>query len=246
MHCTIPPQENRLQSHLSVKAGWLTRRDGSNNWSASGPYTPVTHFHTRAPQPALCSTETRHWPVGHAKRHMETDWKHLPLHRAYAGRGGLRFTQDQHEAVQDGEEGLFYLRTSRPRASRWFIERFHLLFLLHFLVFRSTFFFYFFFLLFSLLSLQDNPFIFKGVHFGQSRNWKTHSRVSENTVPGNTRATTDVLSALQRSVKEHRDHLAHCRVLDTSYSRPQTQWPRYVTQRLPLSPQCSSPVILLF
>lgn len=86
----------------------------------------------------------------------------------------LSFTCHQYKDVQDRKEGPSYLWTGRTRASGWFIKLFCLLFLLRFLVFHSIFFFYFFFLLFTFLNLQDNPFIFKGVHFGQSRNWKTY------------------------------------------------------------------------
>lgn len=69
------------------------------------------------------------------------------------------------------EKAGFYLRTSRPRASGWFVELLCLLFLLlYFLVFCSTFFFYFFLLFFTFLNIQDNPFIFKRGHFGQRRN----------------------------------------------------------------------------
>lgn len=162
---------------------------------------------------------------------MGTDCKHLSPHWTDTQRGRLSFTCHQQEDGQktDRREGPFYLWTGR--ASGWLIKLFHLLFLLRFLVFHPTFFFYFCFLLFTFLNLQDNPFIVKGVHFGQSGNWNIQSQVNENTVPGNVQATTDTLSALPGSVEEH---LHHCRVLNIFRSCPETQWPKYPKKPLPL------------
>lgn len=152
--------------------------------------------------------------------------KAFSFHWTYTEGSGLCLSYHQYENEQDRKEGTFYLWTGRPRASGRLVKLFCLLFFLHFLVFHSTFFFYFFFLLFTFLNLQANSFTFKGVHFGQRRNWKIYTHVRENTVPDNILAITDILSALHCSVKEHLDQLIHCRVLEVLYSCPKTQWPR--------------------